>query len=105
MCVCVHVCVCYLIYLMKRYVDCVLLAIRFCKQSDENKRQKVALILDKLITMTIEEVEVRTECMHFAFVCVCVCARAQIYVCLHAYLCVCVYLSVYFECVCVCMCV
>ncbi|KAK7488237.1 hypothetical protein BaRGS_00020544 [Batillaria attramentaria] len=30
---------------------------RFCKQSDENKRQKVALILDKLITMTIEEVE------------------------------------------------
>ena len=30
---------------------------RFCKQSDENKRQKVALILDKLITMTIEEVD------------------------------------------------
>ena len=30
---------------------------RFCKHSDENKRQKVALILDKLITMTIEEVE------------------------------------------------
>ncbi|XP_076453075.1 neurofibromin-like isoform X4 [Babylonia areolata] len=30
---------------------------RFCKQSDENRRQKVALILDKLITMTIEEVE------------------------------------------------
>ncbi|XP_050410069.1 neurofibromin isoform X2 [Patella vulgata] len=30
---------------------------RFCKHNDENKRQKVALILDKLITMTIEEVE------------------------------------------------
>ncbi|CAD5126032.1 DgyrCDS14209 [Dimorphilus gyrociliatus] len=30
---------------------------RFCKQSDEAKRQKVALILDKLITMTIEEEE------------------------------------------------
>ncbi|KAL3856417.1 hypothetical protein ACJMK2_011181 [Sinanodonta woodiana] len=30
---------------------------RFCRHSDENKRQKVALILDKLITMTIEEVE------------------------------------------------
>ena len=30
---------------------------RFCKQTDENKRQKVALILDKLITMTIDEVE------------------------------------------------
>lgn len=30
---------------------------RFCKQADENKRQKVALIWDKLITMTIEEVE------------------------------------------------
>ncbi|XP_041348224.1 neurofibromin-like isoform X2 [Gigantopelta aegis] len=30
---------------------------RFCKQCDENKRQKVALILDKLITMTIEEEE------------------------------------------------
>ena len=90
MCVCVHVCVCYLIYLMKRYVDCVLLAIRFCKQSDENKRQKVALILDKLITMTIEEVEVRTECMHFAFVCVCVCARARRYMCVCMHICVCV---------------
>jgi hypothetical protein len=32
---------------------------RFCRHTDENKRQKVALILDKLITMTIEEVEVR----------------------------------------------
>ena len=32
---------------------------RFCKQTDESKRQKVALILDKLITMTIDEVEVR----------------------------------------------
>ena len=31
---------------------------RFCRHTDENKRQKVALILDKLITMTIEEVEV-----------------------------------------------
>ncbi|XP_013381612.1 neurofibromin-like [Lingula anatina] len=30
---------------------------RFCKHSDENKRQKVALILDKLITMTIDEVQ------------------------------------------------
>ncbi|KAK2156732.1 hypothetical protein LSH36_206g01021 [Paralvinella palmiformis] len=30
---------------------------RFCKHTDENKRQKVALILDKLITMTIDEVE------------------------------------------------
>ncbi|KAL5015709.1 hypothetical protein ScPMuIL_005298 [Solemya velum] len=30
---------------------------RFCRHNDENKRQKVALILDKLITMTIEEVE------------------------------------------------
>ncbi|XP_071181509.1 neurofibromin-like isoform X6 [Mytilus edulis] len=30
---------------------------RFCRHTDENKRQKVALILDKLITMTIEEVE------------------------------------------------
>ncbi|ESO97611.1 hypothetical protein LOTGIDRAFT_104331 [Lottia gigantea] len=30
---------------------------RFCKHNDENKRQKVALILDKLITMTIEEDE------------------------------------------------
>lgn len=28
---------------------------RFCKHTDENKRQKV--ILDKLITMTIDEVE------------------------------------------------
>jgi len=32
-------------------------AYRFCRHADENKRQKVALILDKLITMTIEEVE------------------------------------------------
>ena len=32
---------------------------RFCRHADENKRQKVALILDKLITMTIDEVEVR----------------------------------------------
>ncbi|KAG8232721.1 hypothetical protein J437_LFUL013314, partial [Ladona fulva] len=31
--------------------------VRFCKHSDETKRQKVALILDKLITLTIEEVE------------------------------------------------
>ena len=31
---------------------------RFCKHTDENKRTKVALILDKLITLTIEEVEV-----------------------------------------------
>lgn len=30
---------------------------RFCKQADEMKRQKVNLILDKLITMTIDEVE------------------------------------------------
>lgn len=31
---------------------------RFCKpQADENRRQKVALILDKLITMTIDEEE------------------------------------------------
>lgn len=30
---------------------------RFCKQSDETKRQKVNLILDKLITMTIDEVQ------------------------------------------------
>ncbi|KAK2173204.1 hypothetical protein NP493_892g01057 [Ridgeia piscesae] len=30
---------------------------RFCKHTDENKRTKVALILDKLITLTIEEVE------------------------------------------------
>ncbi|XP_064619782.1 neurofibromin-like isoform X5 [Lineus longissimus] len=30
---------------------------RFCRHPDENKRQKVALILDKLITMTIEEDE------------------------------------------------
>lgn len=30
---------------------------RFCKHSDDAKRQKVALILDKLITLTIEEVE------------------------------------------------
>ena len=30
---------------------------RFCKHTDENKRQKVALILDKLITMTIDEEE------------------------------------------------
>ncbi|EFX74727.1 hypothetical protein DAPPUDRAFT_307021 [Daphnia pulex] len=31
--------------------------VRFCKHSDETKRQKVAIILDKLITLTIEEVE------------------------------------------------
>lgn len=31
---------------------------RFCKHSDDNKRQRVATILDKLITLTIEEVEV-----------------------------------------------
>ncbi|CAF4208581.1 unnamed protein product, partial [Didymodactylos carnosus] len=30
---------------------------RFCKQNDDNKRQKVAQILDKLITLTIEEDE------------------------------------------------
>ena len=36
---------------------CVEILSRFCKQSDENRRQKVALILDKLITMTIQEVE------------------------------------------------
>lgn len=35
-----------------------ILSCRFCRHTDENKRQKVALILDKLITMTIEEVEV-----------------------------------------------
>ena len=28
---------------------------RFCRHSDENKRQKVSVIIDKLITMTIEE--------------------------------------------------
>ena len=28
---------------------------RFCRHNDENKRQKVAMILDKLISMTIEE--------------------------------------------------
>ncbi len=32
---------------------------RFCRHSDDNRRQKVALILDKLISMTIEEEEVR----------------------------------------------
>jgi len=31
--------------------------VRFCKHSDDTKRQKVAIILDKLITLTIEEVE------------------------------------------------
>ena len=30
---------------------------RFCKQNDDNKRAKVSLILDKLITLTIEEDE------------------------------------------------
>ncbi|XP_022666414.1 neurofibromin-like isoform X2 [Varroa destructor] len=30
---------------------------RFCRHSDDNKRQRVATILDKLITLTIEEVE------------------------------------------------
>ncbi|XP_075746616.1 neurofibromin isoform X3 [Rhipicephalus microplus] len=30
---------------------------RFCKHSDDSKRQRVATILDKLITLTIEEVE------------------------------------------------
>jgi len=30
---------------------------RFCKHPDETKRTKVAIILDKLITLTIEEVE------------------------------------------------
>jgi len=30
---------------------------RFCKHSDDSKRQRVAMILDKLITMTIEETE------------------------------------------------
>ncbi|XP_074600003.1 neurofibromin 1 isoform X2 [Brevipalpus obovatus] len=30
---------------------------RFCKHSDDNKKQRVATILDKLITLTIEEVE------------------------------------------------
>jgi len=35
---------------------------RFCRHADENKRQKVALILDKLITMTIDEVEVSCLC-------------------------------------------
>ncbi|XP_074643053.1 neurofibromin-like [Tubulanus polymorphus] len=30
---------------------------RFCRQTDEQRKQKVSLILDKLITMTIEEVE------------------------------------------------
>jgi neurofibromin 1 len=29
--------------------------IRFCRHNDENKRQKVAVILDKLISMTIDE--------------------------------------------------
>jgi neurofibromin 1 len=28
---------------------------RFCKQNDDNKRMKVSMILDKLITLTIEE--------------------------------------------------
>lgn len=31
---------------------------RFCKHNDDSKRQRVATILDKLITLTIEEVEV-----------------------------------------------
>lgn len=43
-------------------VNC-LFSNRFCKQSDENKKQKVALILEKLITMTIEEVEVRSNAL------------------------------------------
>ena len=30
---------------------------KFCKHPDENKRQKVALILDKLISLTIQEVQ------------------------------------------------
>jgi len=38
--------------------DTYLFSNRFCRHADENKRQKVALILDKLITMTIDEVEV-----------------------------------------------
>ena len=39
------------------YVNMFQLLYRFCKHTDENKRQKVALILDKLITMTIDEEE------------------------------------------------
>ena len=39
-------------------LDVLLFLHRFCRHADENKRQKVALILDKLITMTIDEVEV-----------------------------------------------
>lgn len=31
--------------------------IRFCKQPDDTKRMKVGLIMDKLITMTVDEVE------------------------------------------------
>jgi len=31
--------------------------VKFCKHTDDTKRQKVAMILDKLITLTIEEVE------------------------------------------------
>ena len=38
-------------------IKCGAMFCRFCRHTDENKRQKVALILDKLITMTIEEVE------------------------------------------------
>ena len=30
---------------------------RFCRHSDDNKRQKVSLILDKLITLTLQEEE------------------------------------------------
>lgn len=34
-----------------------ILFFRFCKSSDENKKQKVIQILDKLIVLTIQEVE------------------------------------------------
>ena len=48
--------ICYIEVFIRDQSMCIIV-FRFCKHTDENKRQKVALILDKLITMTIDEVE------------------------------------------------
>lgn len=45
--------------------------VKFCKHSDDTKRQKVAMILDKLITLTIEEVEMYPSIQGmFTYICV-----------------------------------
>lgn len=57
--ICIYACVCLCFFMEHEIVFTHIIAIffRFCNHPDDKKRAKVAMILDKLITLTIEEVE------------------------------------------------